>query len=526
MRVPRITIWSPPFEIPIRLVNESLNAHALNYQALAIQSKASARTLIITPGAMFILSSLAGRRIADPIRWFLMDSLDSIIKGELQNKHPERQDLLAPTFGELLGAVLLALALKGTVEIVRLLDSSFGTSPDYLLLQPGESGRIIPHLLECKGTVEDVHNIHDRKQLDICQHIRNLRNIGKPQLDKVDLSVVKPGSRLIARTKKIPFGLSKIVATKNLAVICIPDGRIPSQIRRAGIMFASRKMCVTVDCINCMSSATASRATNLICVLHKESVIPNALLNANLQSFITRYRLGQHATWTNDDEFFIRTFDQLQVELVEQDWSPEVRPALILMAGNLLEEAATQGLRIADMRLDILERLSARDLPDLPDMIPNILSVGAEAPIETVTLQRDQVIDSVRSQQLSPRIKLRLRDSQRFPDELAGLEFNMQGILENEGRTSVLRLTTDQITPDAYEALKEYTKALIDDIRSNLSPKVKWQREYAKLNDNELEFGVSWDQFPYPHPDGKRLGITAWVSVECRAEIIIRRLST
>jgi hypothetical protein len=137
-------------------------------------------------------------------------------------------------------------------------------------------------------------------------------------------------------------------------------------------------------------------------------------------------------------------------DVVEQDWPPEVMPALILMAGNLIEEAATQGLRIAHMRLEILERLSARDLPDLPDIIQNVLSVGAEAPIETVTLQRDQVIDSVRSQQRSPRIKLRLRDSQRFPDELDGLEFNMQGILKNEGSTSVLRLTTDQITPDDY----------------------------------------------------------------------------
>jgi hypothetical protein len=112
MPVPRITLWSPPLQTSLRLAVRPFNDHHLEDQALKIH--ADDRPVRITPGTMYILSSIAGRRMPESVRWVLLDSLQEILDRELCTEQPERQDLLASTFGEVLGALFLALELGGS----------------------------------------------------------------------------------------------------------------------------------------------------------------------------------------------------------------------------------------------------------------------------------------------------------------------------------------------------------------------------------------------------------------------------
>lgn len=66
----------------------------LDKQVVEIQ-KSKHRYITITPGALYILSSIAGRRMTEPARWILFDSLRDILNGNLRSQYPEKQDLLS-----------------------------------------------------------------------------------------------------------------------------------------------------------------------------------------------------------------------------------------------------------------------------------------------------------------------------------------------------------------------------------------------------------------------------------------------
>src|SRR6266581_3715492 len=105
MSAPRITLWTDPFKMPLRLsvstFSDDIRKHVNDIQTEPLQ------IIEMTPGALYILSCIAGRRMPEPIRWALFDSLRDILNGKLRTLHPERQDILVGTFGELLGAVIL-----------------------------------------------------------------------------------------------------------------------------------------------------------------------------------------------------------------------------------------------------------------------------------------------------------------------------------------------------------------------------------------------------------------------------------
>src|SRR6266516_303828 len=128
LSVPRITLWTKPFRMAFRLSIRPFDDAHLDKQAADIQAS-NYRYVTITPGALYILSSIAGRRMTEPARWILFDSLRDILNGNLRTQYPEKQDLLASTFGELLGVILLTAHLGGDIEIVRLLESTHGKCP-------------------------------------------------------------------------------------------------------------------------------------------------------------------------------------------------------------------------------------------------------------------------------------------------------------------------------------------------------------------------------------------------------------
>ncbi|MDP9310841.1 MAG: hypothetical protein M3R24_08095 [Chloroflexota bacterium] len=200
--------------------------------------------------------------MAEPIRWVLLDSLNDILSGNLRNDYPEGQDLLASTFGEMLGALLMAFRLKGEVEIVRLMETNSGKTPDFLIFEQTLNGKLA-HLLECKGSVEDVRNINQRasKRLDVCQHIRDFRGRGEEQLDQVVLKDLKVGPMVITHRKNLSFGLAQGVVTKNLVITCVPDGRI-LRLLDVTITQAPRGACAGKhhQCTDCMLGSKLDEA--------------------------------------------------------------------------------------------------------------------------------------------------------------------------------------------------------------------------------------------------------------------------
>lgn len=509
----------------MRLVVESLREWTLRKQALAIQAGAGIRELTITPGAMYILSAVAGRRVPDPVRWVLLDSLGSILSGGLQNTHAERQDLLAPTFGELLGTALLALEVGGEVEIIRLLDSHVGTSPDFLLLQySGHPSGPVAHLLECKGMVEDVHNINGRKAVDVCQHIRTLRNEGIEQLDEVNLKEVSHGASIRSRVARFPFALAETSASKNLTVLCIPDGRIPIQLDPADLSPVNRDVCRNVGCVQCMTGTTQPPMTNLICVIHREKMAQGAAVAPGLADFLKKYRMAQQAVWAGSDPFFTSSFDGLRASLDDNDWPPETRRTLVYMAATLLEAAAARQMRTAEVSRGLSERLADDEVKRILDEI--IVAAGSSPGKESdpVTLEPGEFAGVARSGENEGNRTYLLRDFRPYAEGGAAPGVTIYGTLDSRGGISLIRLCAGAAGAHAYDALKDYTEELVEMIRNGLRPHLRWRREYARLDQSEIEFGVSWDQFPYPHPDGKRPGITAWVSAEGRAEVVVRRL--
>jgi hypothetical protein len=190
MAAPRITLWTEPLNMPLRMsIRPFDEAKIVTEQAKDIQFRRPARVIKVTAGSLYILSAVVGRRMTESVRWVLFDSLQEILIGDLRTIYPEKQDLLAATFGELLGVILLALHLGGTIEVIRLLESQHGMMPDYLLVQTASSSPTV-HILECKGSVEDVRNINGRPgKIDICQEQRDrFTKEAREQLTKIQLN--------------------------------------------------------------------------------------------------------------------------------------------------------------------------------------------------------------------------------------------------------------------------------------------------------------------------------------------------
>lgn len=77
MSAPRITLWTAPFIMPLRLYiggfHDRIQKHVFDIQKNPLQ------TIEITPGALYMLSCMAGRRMPEPIRWAVFDSLRDIL---------------------------------------------------------------------------------------------------------------------------------------------------------------------------------------------------------------------------------------------------------------------------------------------------------------------------------------------------------------------------------------------------------------------------------------------------------------
>lgn len=511
------------------------------------------RFIEITPGALYILSCVAGRRMPEPVRWVLFDSLQDILNGDLQNRFPERQDLLASTFGELLGVALLAIRLGGPVEVFRLLESGRGKMPDFLLLQDTPAGPVA-HVLECKARVEDVRNINNLAGVfDLCKEQRDFRTKARKQIDEIGCSPIKLGPRTVIR-QSIPFGFSHLASTQNIVVSSFPDGRITQDCTHS--MFATRTPCQPpsrVTCVKCMTNTRNTSQANVISVLYQKTVASNSTIDQALVSFLKDYRTAQQAVWSENDTLFAISLNNLTEQLTSHHLQEEVIPSSIFMLITLLEVAISEGITGFDIDTHSIEALASEELRTIlnevdqellrirqrggrhsrPAIIPYL---QGSADWQQWRSQQDLIQDFISEEQRRERwyatdpvvtqtVDTIFRET-NAPSRATISGNDVYGFVQNENRVAIIRLaSTNKAT------LEKYVNGIIAQLRNGIGAPDDWHEEFLQEGDydkdtlgNRLLVGKSWDKFPYPHLSMGLPGITAWLAEDGRAEIFIRKL--
>lgn len=527
MVIPRITLWTEPLKLDARIALCPFNERYLDQQARNIQL--TQQVIEITPGAIYILSNITGRRIPEPIRWVLFDSLQEIIEGGLRTQYPEKQDLLGSTFGEILGAALLALNLNGNIEIIRIIESSQGKSPDFIILQTTSSGKVV-HLLECKGTVKDINNINQRNSIDLCQDIRTFREKGKEQLDNINFQQIEMGSRVLVREQKVSFNLPVEISKKYLSVVCIPDGRI-IKLTSSTVAQANRPACRQTTCIECIKSQSTQDKSSLLAVIHYESIDSNNSTAEILQNFIDSYRSSEKSLWAGDNELFSVQIKELVNRISGQNLQVSlITIKFILLA--LIEEGISKGIKPSEIEYEIdklVESFSGELLLTYANQLKDKISKQqSEKNIQNIAA------DDINQQEIFNQDYRNTKRLITHNTSLGSTNLSIRVIIELFNEAAIIRLylilQEHQLLGSEIENLKKYVEFLINLIRNSSSKLyLHWREESFSISQENSDetrkfvIGFSWDQYPYPNPANGLPGFTAWVSYDGRAEIVVRQ---
>jgi hypothetical protein len=282
-----------------------------------------------------------------------------------------------------------------------------------------------------------------------------------------------------------------------------------------------------------MTSQLDPRFSNSIGVIHRKKNLDEPL-EQEIQAFIAQYRNARRALWAEDDDDFVTQFDQLNRLIrdifMDRPRRREMFDTAALMAISLYQAGTDQELRTGEIEFGLLRELVDEELRARID------KARTEARREKLTrlelvgrIEFEGLVERlVSTEKRVPGEKL-LIESQRDTGEDA--DYGIRGTAVYYEDAKVVRLTANQTSGGAYDALKDYVERLIQTVRrrrrptTDFSRSLSWKDEYAELQGNRLYFGESWDEYPYPHPAGDLPGITTWVSGYGRAEIIIREHS-
>ncbi|WP_152603471.1 MULTISPECIES: hypothetical protein [Burkholderia] len=173
--------------------------------------------------AVDILLSISGRRLAPSAARAVTPSMWETLTGQLTSTSDEPQDAFTSTYGELLGLMLRIVQLGGQLDIVRIIESNEGPSPDYLLISQAMAHRSY-HLLECKGSTVDHYSVkrNNGASLYVCAGLADQRNAAREQLD----SQLAHGR--LGETISVSRGGVLTLPAHSAAISCVsvPDGRI------------------------------------------------------------------------------------------------------------------------------------------------------------------------------------------------------------------------------------------------------------------------------------------------------------
>ncbi len=361
---------------PLRLAKTRLDEHLLKGQINQLTS--GTYTLSLSSDALSILSHLTGRRLTESIRRVLHTSLVEILDGSLRSTTPEKQDLLTSTFGELLGVAVRACQIGGALSIVRLIESSRTNSPDFLMMQGGSSS-VSFHLLECKGTTEDLPSVIQRNGVSICKKLRQHRNTGALQLKVRDWSAVEFGATIHVLGT---FGRYLGIGTKAVTATSVPDGRLMFGRVSAPNVDVSACKSAGRNCLHCIVPAGKARAplfgtdrydiANIISVVSVDEFakVPSDIYEA----FWRHYLEISKAEWIEHGSTAARHLSKA-CSIVHALTEDALASAPVPITGELGAAAKRVRRALAVVLFNAFEHLLARVIPGVRQASQDVLSL-------------------------------------------------------------------------------------------------------------------------------------------------------
>ena len=495
-----MTTWT----IPIRLATvDLLPSMKLHKQTDEIRKPAG--QLEFDDITVEILLSVSGRRLAPSAARAVAPSMWETLSGQLNSSSDEPQDAFTSTYGELLGLMLRIAQLGGHLDIVRIIESNEGPSPDYLLISRAGHGRTY-HLLECKGSSVDHHAVQRThgSSLYICESLAAQRNEARAQLDS-RLAYGRFGNSVSVSKTGV---LTLPAHSAAISCVSVPDGRMAAAWQQL-LQPITTRACAKLTCSPCIVRRDAIPANpapvipasnplmaNVIAVMAEKRLlwivgdpegtelmeriksldkIANGPRDENgfpgIVGFLNRYgefeRLCWSECWPAAQEAFTRLnewIDQYAVSPAKEGGDPPLELDLVwwvsaakLARAGALFLAERSGLRVDELRVayDALGRYVGE--------VQKVLLAGSDRnePDEMTLLEWPQV--AVRTGPVRQRLfsNMALREVARMPD-LRVREFSFQSAnmvghvrVNGDGSRSFKGVETNLDTEAAQETLPE-----------------------------------------------------------------------
>ncbi|HIH2745951.1 hypothetical protein L3V59_07100 [Burkholderia aenigmatica] len=214
----------PTWKLPIRFAEVDL-LPSMRLHKQTDQVRQPSGTLEFDDTTVDILLSISGRRLAPSATRAVAPSVWETLTGQLTSTSDEPQDAFTSTYGELFGLMLRIAQLGGRLDIVRIVESNEGPSPDYLLISQAMAHRSY-HLLECKGSTVDHFAVkrNNGSSLYVCAGLADQRNAARGQLDS-RLAHGRPGASISVSQGGI---LTLPAHSAAISCVSVPDGRFAS----------------------------------------------------------------------------------------------------------------------------------------------------------------------------------------------------------------------------------------------------------------------------------------------------------
>lgn len=206
---------------------------------------------------------------------------------------------------------------------------------------------------------------------------------------------------------------------------------------------------------------------------------------------------------------------QLLTELLEYGSRNGVTPANMGQVERVEEYASTNAVRTRGYRQrrtrELAERLGRLEGTDFPSRHVSLEELGARWSDSRLSSEDEETTRMV------------------FTEMIQG-GLSVHGSATESDSTLLLRMVVDMSAPDAYIQLRTRVQILINTLRQQRPDlELPWLKEYVQLGERSLDLGYSWDEYPYPNPkrspNGYLPGVTAWVGIDGRAEVVVRRLT-
>ncbi|MCX7428398.1 MAG: hypothetical protein NTW96_22560 [Planctomycetia bacterium] len=323
-------------ELRVRFVERPLSETKMTGQTAAVQSDSSLRQATISDAGLAMMASIVGKRLPKYLRDHIGCALLDTMVGNFDDDGETEGDVFASVYGEILGPLFTCLERDGDFTVIRLVrhrERIDRTKRADLLLLDQSSGLVM--LQECKGHCSDYYSVaEDSDSLDICQRMRNLRNVGKRQLiwpapDQIGTRRVRLSS--FGKHIALPF----LHGERSVVVTAVPDGRTASPSFSPDV--PSHENC-EASCKSCLFNG----GPTLITVLSVEDIPDSKCFGPDERSFLDWYKACERAIWGRAHGSFGQAYSSLLGAWRQMETSTEEQRRSIPFLTGLVEEAVNR----------------------------------------------------------------------------------------------------------------------------------------------------------------------------------------